>query len=252
MNTVGKHDTLDRMIKTQQDIRRYTKQLNILKTKIRATKNDNDVSVTFALHWLKEKRNAVKSSMKIVPISELSDWRYRSKEGIVRHNKGLDHFFSVQGVIVKNSAETEVSSWNQPILVQQHAGFLIMLCQEREGTVQFLLQGRFEAGNIHAIQFGPTIQATTSNLRLHHGGRKPLLSDYIADTKSRLIYAAEHNEEGSRFWRKRNVNQLRLLSKDCALPHYDNFLWLTLPVIKKLMLYDNVVNPFVKTILCPL
>mgnify|MGYP001609672153 CR=1 FL=1 len=32
----------------------------------------------------------------------------------------------------------------------------------------------------------------------------------------------------------------------------DDYIWLTLGQIKKLMLYDNIVNPFVKTILSPL
>lgn len=236
----------------RRDIDVYSLRLKTLKRKIRGTEQTDDVDVSFALDWLDKKRKADTSIIRIIPIHELSDWHYAQKEGIVRHKKGADHFFSVQGIRVKNAVGTEVSSWNQPIFVQQTEGYLVILCQERHGTIQFLLQAKFEAGNIHKIQFGPTIQATTSNLRQHHGGRKPLLSRYINNPKSTVIYTAQHNEEGSRFWQKQNINQLLLLPPDAKLPTYKNFLWLTLPVIKKLMLYDNVVNPFVKTILSPL
>lgn len=234
------------MKKPSRDVESVAKKLEQFRQKISSEKKTN---IQFALNWIDKKREQQKSKIKIVPLSKLTDWSYSEKEGMIRHKKGLNHFFTVQGIIVENSTETEVLGWNQPILVQKSGGFLVILCQEREGTIKFLLQAKFEGGNIKGIQFGPTIQATISNLNQHHGGRKPLFSEYIDNPKTTLIYSAKHNEEGSRFWQKSNVNRLILLDPDEEIAINNNFIWLSLPEIKKLMLYDNVVNPFVKTIL---
>lgn len=238
------------MDNSPQDIKTYSKRLDRLRKKVFSPNQNDDVSE--ALKFLEEKREAQKSHIEIVPIKVLTDWLYSEDEGIVRHRKGPEYFFSVVGIVVKNAMGSEVSGWNQPILTQKAGGFLVILCQEREGTIQFLLQAKFEGGNINKVQFGPTIQATTSNLSQHHGGKKPNLSEYIDHPGSTIVYSAKHNEEGSRFWQKSNVNRLVLLDPKEKIEHGGNYIWLTLPQIKKLMLHDNVVNPFVKTILSPL
>lgn len=223
----------------------FEKNLENFRKEIKVQKR---VTVKPIFNWLVKKRKSERSTIKIIPLSQLNDWLYT--EEMVYHKKGTDHFFSIQGVKVENSVGTEVLGWNQPIIVQEAGGFLVILCQKRENTIKFLLQAKFEAGNINKIQLGPTIQATTSNLSQHHGGRKPLFSEYLDHPKTTLIYSAKHNEEGSRFWQKSNVNGLILLDPKEKIEINENFIWLTLAEIKKLMLYDNVVNPFVKTILC--
>lgn len=238
------------MKRSRVSVAQFEKRLIEFRKKLES--KEGSVDVKPVLDWLEKKRKAVRSKIEIVTIPDLRDWFYSKEEGIVRHKKGTDHFFSVQGVFVENAVGTEVLSWNQPILVQKAGGFLVILCQEIDGVVKFLLQAKFEAGNINRIQLAPTIQATTSNLSQHHGGRKPLFSNFLDKKGTILIYSAKHNEEGSRFWQKSNVNAIVLLGPKEELAENENFIWLTLPQIKKLFLYDNVVNPFVKTILSPL
>lgn len=242
------------MIPINKNFAVYKRRLNKLRYKIYKGNKQKTVDIKRVLGWLDKKRKENSSKIEMVPLTKLADWAYFEEEGIVRHKKGADHFFSVQGVIVQNALNSEVVGWNQPIIVQQEGGYLVILCQEREGTIKFLLQGKFEAGNIGRVQLGPSIQATMSNLKQHHSGRKPLLSEYLNNPDTIVIYIARHNEEGSRFWLKSNINGLVLLKPDEKLPieGNDNFIWLTLQQIKELMLCDNIVNPFVKTILSPL
>jgi hypothetical protein len=67
------------------------------------------------------------------------------------------------------------------------------------------------------------------------------------------VYRAQHNEEGGRFWQKSNDNVVlflddeKLITTDLAM-----FQWASLSQIKELALIDNVLSPFVKTILAPL
>jgi len=121
-----------------------------------------------------------------------------------------------------------------------------------KNNIKFLLHAKFEPGNINKMQLAPTIQATSSNLKQHHSGKKPRFSEYWSDPNMVVIYKASHNEEGGRFWKKCNTNALILVNKKINLSENDDYIWLTLGEIKKLMLYDNIVNPFVKTILSPL
>lgn len=232
-------------------IKLYRHRINEFVEKIERyrSRKSQEVEVEKALRWLEKKRKENTGEVKVVPILALKDWTYSEKEGIVRHKKSTDHFFTVRGIIVTTTTDTEVSQWNQPILDQKEGGFLVILCQERDNDIKFLLHAKFEPGNINYIQFGPTIQATSSNLKQHHSGRKPRFSEYINHPRTTIIYSAKHNEEGSRFLKKSNVNRLILLPKDEYLKEDDNYIWLSLDQIKVLMLYDNVVNPFVKTIL---
>lgn len=245
---------LSKMSQTKKEIKLASSHINELREKI-LHNSKRAVDVTEIIEWLNKKRKKNSGKSKLVPISQLADWVYSEQEGIVRHKKGSEYFFSVQGVVVSKAHGTEVTGWNQPIIVQKEGGYLVILCQERDNQIKFLLHAKFEAGNIDRVQLGPTIQATHSNLNQHHSGRKPVFSEYIENhPETTLIYTARHNEEGARFWEKSNINRLILLNPDVKLPlkKSDDFIWLTLDEIKKLMLYDHVVNPFVKTILSPL
>jgi dTDP-4-dehydro-6-deoxy-alpha-D-glucopyranose 2,3-dehydratase len=64
----------------------------------------------------------------------------------------------------------------------------------------------------------------------------------------RIVYRAEHNEEGGRFWRKSNENIIAFLDDELVIPCSAGP---ALSQIKELALMDNVLSPFVKTILLP-
>ncbi len=233
---------------------KQSSRLEILRKKIFPLRPVKKIRVDHVLAWLKKKRTNITARTALVPIHALPDWTYDAKRGIVRHKRGTGYFFSVRGLLVTNAPGREVRQWNQPIIIQKEGGHLAMLCQEREGAIKFLLQARYEPGNIANIQLGPTIQATQSNLKRHHRGEKPRFHEWLYSPKATLIYQAKHSEEGARFWRKENINSLILLSpqEKIYLSRDDNFIWLTLPEIKALMLGDNSISPFVKTILAPL
>ena len=67
---------------------------------------------------------------------------------------------------------------------------------------------------------------------------------------AQLIYATSHNEEGARFWKKTNYNLILMLDDpENKETKKENYIWASLTQIKKLSLIDNIINPFVKTIL---
>ena len=67
-------------------------------------------------------------------------------------------------------------------------------------------------------------------------------------------YKSSHNEEGSRFWKKSNQNQIWMCDPEALSLKYNSelFIWASLSQIKSLALMDNILNPYVKTIIAPL
>ena len=148
-----------------------------------------------------------------------------------------------------------MESWDQPIFTQPEGGVLGLFARETpDRGVEFLLHAKAEPGNIGILQLGPTIQSTWSNIRRAHAGKPPPMVDALtAGSGVRIVYRASHNEEGGRFWRKSNVNIIAFVDDERVIENdMTMFCWASLSQIKELALMDNVLNPFVKTILAPL
>lgn len=203
------------------------------------------------LAWREQQRNAIRFKAELIGLDEVRGWS-RDGRGNVRHKSG--QFFGVEGVRVESGELREVASWDQPIYTQPEGGILALLTRETTDGVQFLLNGKPEPGNIGIIQFSPTIQSTWSNIRRAHAGKRPPMVEVLtAETGVRIVYRAEHNEEGGRFWRKSNENIVAFLDDESVIEtQMTMFRWASLSQIKELALIDNVVSPFVKTIVAPL
>jgi oxidase EvaA len=205
------------------------------------------------LTWLAERRSAMAFEAHLVDLSAVRDWHRDPDTGVIRHASG--HFFAVEGVRSVSGGSREVAQWDQPIFTQPEGGILAIVCARRGDEVRFLLQAKAEPGNIGTVQLAPTIQCTYSNLRrAHRGGLPPLGELLLEDSPARPVYQASHNEEGGRFWRKINSNRLLMVDdlEAVAARHPDRFVAASLGQIKALCLVDDVLSPFVKTIIAPL
>jgi oxidase EvaA len=204
------------------------------------------------LAWREKHRNSIRFTSELIGLNQLRDWS-RDEHGNIRHKSG--RFFGIEGARVEGGDMREVTSWDQPIMTQLDGGFLGMLARETaEKGVEFLLQAIAECGNIDVLQLGPSIQSTWSNIRREHSERRPpMIEVFTAEAGVRIVYQANHTEEGSRFWKRSNQNVVAFLDDERVIEtNMKTFYWASLSQIKELALMDNVLNPFVKTILMPL
>jgi oxidase EvaA len=204
------------------------------------------------LAWREQQRAAIQFKADLIGLDEVRGWS-RDENGNVRHKSG--QFFGVEGVRIESGNLREVASWDQPIYTQPEGGILGMISRESTGKgVEFLLQAKAEPGNIGVLQLCPTIQSTWSNIRRAHAGKRPPMVEVLtAENGVRIVYRAEHNEEGGRFWRKSNENVIAFVDDERVIEtDMTMFYWASLSQIKELALIDNVLSPFVKTILLPL
>lgn len=206
-------------------------------------------SITEILKWRKKlkKKNNIKS--KLINIDQCKDWKFDKNKNIFHKS---NQFFKIQAVKITGANKREVKSWTQPIFTQKHGGVLAFITRytEKKG-VEFLLEAKTEPGDGNDIKIAACFQATQSNINRAHGGRLPRYYDIVIKQKgARLIYCTAHNEEGARFWKKSNLNLIVMLDDpfDKRIKG-ENYKWASLTQIKKISLLNNILNPFVKTIL---
>jgi oxidase EvaA len=222
-------------------------RLNRLRKLIALTKKQEPANIKKYINILNKKNNNLKLKSKLINLNDVKNWKQDNK-GNIFHESG--QFFSIQGVRTSSAFGREVSSWDQPIYNQRHGGILAIVAKitKHEG-VKFLLRIKAEPGDDGKMKFCPTFQATISNIKQAHGGKKPPFYNEIINKKNtQLIYSTTHYEEGARFWKKINQNLIFLANKNFKNSYHD-FYWLSLTEIKKLSLKKNIINPFVKTIL---
>lgn len=204
------------------------------------------------LDWREQRRGEITFKSELIPLGEVRGWS-ADEGGNVRHASG--QFFGVEGVRTEAGALREVKGWDQPIYTQPEGGVLAMVARETpEDGVEFLLQAKAEPGNIGTLQLVPSVQCTWSNIRRVHQGSNPPMAELLQAEKGvRWVYRAQHNEEGGRFWQKSNDNAVLFLDDPSLITtSLTMFRWASLSQIKALALIDNVLSPFVKTIVAPL
>ena len=203
------------------------------------------LSIAETKEWLEKQNLSVEVQVRQTSFQNLSQWKYDSIEGIIRHDTGK--FFSIDGIKV-NTNWFENGTWEQPIINQPEVGYLGFITKIFNGVLHFLVQAKIEPGNINKVQLSPTLQATRSNFTQVHKGNKPKYLEYFQKAKPQQILLDQlQSEQGSRFLRKRNRNIIILVDENVQLE--SNFTWLTLAQIKVLMRIDNLVNMDSRTVI---
>lgn len=196
--------------------------------------------------WLKIRNEAVQVDIELTSFSNLKGWKFNETSGDLEHESGK--FFAIRGLDVETDGVVLSSHWNQPIIDQPEVGFLGIIAQEHNGVLCFLLQAKIEPGNLNHVQLSPTLQATRSNYMQVHKGKVPQYLEYFKNAKAHKIWLDQlQSEQGGRFFHKRNRNII-IEVKEPILEHED-FIWVTLGQLKKLMHFDNLVNMDTRTVI---
>lgn len=208
-----------------------------------ADTNGNVNSIQDILDWVLEIRQRTYVNIKEYEMQKDDFWFYNEKVGKISNQK--NSFFSIMGI---RKYENGKMVSEQPIICQPEIGYLGIICKKIDGQLNLLMQAKIEPGNVNCVQISPTIQATKSNFTQVHGGKLPLYFEYFEQAdKYHIIYDQIQSEQSSRFLKKRNRNIIILVDED--VPVYENYRWMTLGQIKKLMRYDNLINMDTRTVI---
>ncbi len=204
--------------------------------------------------WFIKKRNSADMEVVNIPLNETKGWCVDAVTGNISHES--KDFFTVHGIRVTTSVRETESGWDQPILEQVgYDGGLLGLIRKRfKGIPHYLCEAKAEPGNYGKVQFSPSLQATYSNLKKVHLGRKPYFSKYFETPENyenfTILFSAWLAEDGGRFQLKRNKGILLEVPENFTieLPN-DNFIWLSLHQIKSLLIEDSWISPHIRGIL---
>lgn len=196
--------------------------------------------------WLTERAAAAKFEVDRIPFARLDGWRFDEATGNLVHRSG--RFFSVEGLRVRMDTGP-CPEWHQPIIKQPEVGILGILAKEFDGVLHFLMQAKMEPGNPNLLQLSPTVQATRSNYTKVHSGRDVTYLEYFTEPQrhGRVIADVLQSEHGGWFYRKHNRNMIIEVFDDVTVR--DDFRWLTLGQLGRLLRLDNVVNMDARTVL---
>jgi len=206
---------------------------------------DGHTSIEEILKWIDNRRNSTQVNIKLIKFSELKKWEFDKINSNLYHES--KKFFSIEGLEV-NTNWRKKETWTQPIINQPEIGFLGIITKKINGILHFLMQAKIEPGNINYVQISPTLQATKSNYSKVHKGKTPLYLEYFnGEKKVNILLDQLQSEQGARFLKKRNRNIIIEVYDDINV--YDDFCWITLGQIKKLLKYDNLVNMDTRTVI---
>ena len=229
-----------------------TKKLEILKLRNELSTNFKSTSTTEDIKkWYKNIIKKSKIKIKTIPLSKCINWKI-NKKGQMIHGSGS--FFKVEGVRVINSFKREIKKgWDQPIFTEPgyDGGILGLLKKNINNAPHYLINAKFEPGNYKLIQLSPTVQATFSNIKRSHGGRKVKFIEFFQNSKRnncKIIFKQWVSEEGGRLKNKRN---LAILVEHVGMDNIiisPDYKWVTLRQIKELILENAIINPHLRTL----
>ena len=192
-----------------------------------------------------------------IRLEECAGWYFDEESGWIRHTSG--EFFCVQGLRVGRSSTREVGDkgWDQPILTQIgfDGGILGIVRKRFSGVPHYLIEAKAEPGNYELVQMSPTVQATFSNLKRAHQGKKPSFAEYFEDPEGNgasVLYRGWLSEDGGRLHRKRNLGLLIELVEEAELEAPPTFIWMSMWQIKECLKENAWVNPHVRGIIAHL
>jgi len=203
----------------------------------------------YVMKWIEDRRAKREMIAEEIPIKDTRTWFTNEKTGNIHHDSGK--FFSIVGMKA-SSKHREVEGWCQPILKQPEIGILGIVAKKFDGVLHFLMQAKDEPGNIEGVQVSPTLQATKSNYTRVHKGKLPLFFDLFSEIQSgkrKILYKKLQSEEGGRFLQKHNLNVVIELGEKENIEYSENFIWMTMYQLKRLMEYEDIVNSCARSII---
>lgn len=161
-------------------------------------------------------------------------------------------FFSIFAIQCKNTISREVKSgWSQPILKEKFnpSGLIVLFRKEINNIPYYLVNCKFEPGNISLVHVSPTIQVTYSNITFNKKYSKNYyLSIFNRHCKKRSLIDTLVSEDGGRFFKKQNRNIILDCNNIKIKVLNDSFKWISFFLLKKINQKSKIINPHIRSI----
>ena len=197
------------------------------------------------IKWHKNNTVKNKANIKIIPLKKMKNWVIDNQLKKIYHDS--NHFFTVEGYKILNASNREVTEWHQPFIKQVNfkGGVIGLIRKQIRGIPHYLVQSKFEPGNIGKNLISPTVQATFSNLQKKHKGKGNPFLKYF--NKKNTLCKKWINEDGGRFMKKQNLHCADKINSNFKIN--EDFKWITLWDIIQLSRNTNYINCHLRSII---
>lgn len=195
--------------------------------------------------WLEAHRQNCDMQVEEIPWDASKEWSFDGHS--FRHKTG--GFFAVVGVraYVNDAAQYQL---DQPLIDQPEIGILGFIIRRKGDDAEILLHAKPEPGNIGIVQVGPSVQATESNYKRRHEGKKtPYLQHFLNLSESSVISDSLQSEQGTRFLGKYNRNMIVQVDDSFAFTDTEAHQWFLLKDFLPMLLQDFQINTDARSVL---
>nr|AKC92633.1 putative 2,3-dehydratase [Amycolatopsis sp. SANK 60206] len=202
----------------------------------RAGRSEADVSA--AMTWLIDRKAEFSLRVRPIDLVDLDGWVYGTD--CIRHRE--NRYFRIVGLSV-SAASREVGTWSQPMLEPAGRHVVALICQRRSGVLQFLVQAAIQPGLTDRMELAPTVQLTSEP------ENRPPLAEYLEAPESWIRLNASQSEDGGRFLRADTTHVVIEVPEDHAVEAPDNYRWMTLGLLNRLIRSGYYVNVEARSLL---
>lgn len=173
-------------------------------------------------------------TVKAIGLSDSAPWRLRGEE----LSRPDGRFFKI--------TQRAGGVW----IDQPEIGLLgFAIRPDSSNHLEILCHAKAEPGNLPLVQLAPTVQATRSNYERAHGGKSTAFLDLFSTEKVvsvRSVSRSLQSEQGTKFWHKRNLNQIVFAKK---VDVQEGFYWAPLDELLALLGQGGTVNTDARSVL---
>jgi len=188
-----------------------------------------------ALTWLFDQKAKFSLDVRRTSLRDMDEWI--CDDHSIRHRDG--RIFDIIGMSVQATSR-EVGTWWQPMLEPRPGNVVALICQRRAGVLQFLVQAMVQPGLTDRLELAPTVQFSPG---YHRGPQDfPPLTEYLDAPESWTRLDAIQSEDGGRFSKADTRHLVVELPEDHKIEAPDNYRWMTLSLLSRLIHFGYHVN----------
>lgn len=178
---------------------------------------------------------------------DIEQWSINQRKSI----KSKD-FYSIIAIDTKNTFSREVKTgWSQPMIKEKYnpAGLIVLFRKEINSIPYYLVNCKFEPGNINLVHVSPTIQKTFSNIKFNKNLKDYYYKTYNKYKSERSIVNTLVSEDGGRFYKKQSRNVILDTTNKKIVTIDNTFKWVSFYLLKEINSKSKIINPHIRSLL---
>lgn len=175
------------------------------------------------------------NNVRLCNLFDLNDWVFDNEYIFCRSPFSFDVIFCDIAIDGR-----EVKHWCQPLFRAKGIATFVLFFRTANNGIELLVSSRKEAGNMDAVELGPSIQVEFEPSQKPSPFELELIN--LLHNRGRVVYDNLLSEEGGRFYHEQNRNVIAELKYDAISDLPDGYFWCSYSTLNHLVQVNNLLN----------